>query len=79
MESYQFDTIFHGRKTLHRLEFLQYMTSFSFLVAVNKDLNKLEALHEVLDEFDLPEEDLNLIEKTIALLKVSLLVGYFEK
>ncbi|NEW82870.1 MAG: hypothetical protein GZ094_10970 [Mariniphaga sp.] len=76
---FTFDTIFQGRETLHRAEFFRYFLCFSFLIAHETNLNKLEALFELLDEFELEEKDFNLLEKTILFLKISALIEYLKK
>jgi len=77
-KTFNLDTLFPGRNSLHYLEMFYYLMFISNLVTYEENANKMEAFYLVLDEFDLPEEISEIVEDLFSFARVGYLADYFD-
>ncbi len=77
-KTFNLDTLFPGRNSLHFLEMFYYLTFISNVVAHEANASKIEAFYQVLDEFDLPEEAAEKINDSFSLLRIEYLAEKFN-
>lgn len=77
-KTFDLDTLFPGRDTLHYLEMFYYLMFISNELAYEGNADKMEAFYQVLDEFDLPEEISKIVKESLYLSRIEYFAEYFD-
>lgn len=77
-KTFNLDTLFPGRDSLHYMEMFYYLMFISNVVTYEENANKMEAFYQVLEEFDLPEEISKIVEDTFSFSRIGYLADYFD-
>jgi hypothetical protein len=77
-KTFNLDTLFPGRDSLHILEIFYYLMFISNVVAYEENADQMEAFYQVLDEFDLPFEISKIVEDAFSLSRIEYLAEYFN-
>ena len=77
-KTFNLDTLFPGRNSLHFLEMFYYLMFISNVVTYEDNADQMEAFYQVLDEFDLPEEISNIVEDSFSLSRIEYFAEYFN-
>lgn len=77
-KTFNLDTLFPGRDSLHFLEMFYYLMFISNVVTYEDNADQMEAFYQVLDEFDLPEEISKIVEDSISLSRIEYFAEYFN-
>lgn len=76
--TFNLDTLFPGRDSLHFLEMFYYLMFISNVVAYEGNAGKMEAFYQVLEEFDIPEEVYKIVESSFSLSRIEYFAKYFD-
>ena len=77
-KTYNLETLFPGRDSLHFLEMLYYLMFIASEVAYERDADKMEAFYDVLDDIDLTEDISKIIKDLFSISRIEYLVDYFN-
>lgn len=77
-KTFNLDTLFPGRDSLHFLEMFYYLMFISNVVTYEDNADQMEAFYQVLDEFDLPEEISKIVENSFSFARIEYLAEYFN-
>ena len=77
-KTFNLDTLFPGRDSLHILEMFYYLMFISNVVVYEQNADQMEAFYQVLDEFDLPFEISKIVEEAFSLSRIEYLAKYFK-
>jgi hypothetical protein len=77
-KSFNLETLFPGRDSLHHLEMLYYLLFISSKVAYERDADKMEAFYEVLDDIDLPEDTSKIVRDLFSIPRIEYLFDYIN-
>jgi len=77
-KTFNLDTLFPGRNSLHYLEMFYYLMFISNVVTYEENADQMEAFYLVLEEFDLPEEISKIVEDTFSFSRIGYLADYFD-
>ena len=77
-KTFNMETLFPGRDSLHYLEMYYYLLFISKKVAYERDTDKMEAFYQVLDDFDLPIDISKVVKDMFSVARVDYLADYFN-
>ena len=77
-KTFNLDTLFPGRESLHFLEMFYYLMYISNEIVYDGNADKIEAFYQVLDEFELSEEILKTVEETFDVSRIEYLARHFN-
>jgi hypothetical protein len=77
-KTFNMETLFPGRDSLHYLEMYYYLLFISKKVAYERDVDKMEAFYQVLDDFDLPINISTVVKDQFSIARVEYLAHYFN-
>ena len=77
-KTFNMETLFPGRDTLHFLELSYYLLFILSKVAYERDADKMEAFYQVLDKLDIPEDIFIIVNGEFSVSRIKYLAEYFK-